>query len=443
MHVVFLVHGLFGISTHMKSMQESLEEMAREPGSDLCVCRARSVALRRSFDGLEENAKRLYVELLAQIAESNATHLSLVGYSMGGLCVRLLAGLLYQNRVFEQVRPAVFATFATPHLGARSLGSAAGFFYNLFVPYLVGPSGFDMFRKTEVIAALADPERVYYRALEQFPHLYLFANGADDHAVDFWTSFIANKDPFKGCDPASICTFASLPMFVDLKSSVFTPVGRREVITIRYCGLALVSWILMPWFYVVAFLVLTATSGYSWLKYALGPASESQDEEHHHRAGKDVFSVLQTALDASLVEEVRALDDSESENHTYGNVSSAISPGYRGFLNSCPNALPLSRNIVDEIETLNKLPWKKFVLYLPKSNAHCRIIDRANDSKTGKAVMNFFAQKVVSAVQSPTALVVHTSDSVQGVCKSSEANSVMIPTVESEARAAVIEDNRH
>lgn len=398
MHLVFLVHGLFGNPAHLQSMQDSLEAAAAARGAAVRVYRAQTVATTRSFDGLATNAERLYVELLAQIAETHATHLSLVGYSMGGLCVRYLAGMLLEDGVLDRVRPVVFATFATPHLGSQFVGNSVfGTLFNLCGPFLVGPSGFDLFRRNGVLAALADPTRAYYRALQRFEHLYLFANGVSDRTVHFWTAFIGNKNPFNDCERAAVCTYEPLPVFVDLECSRFAPA--KGATSFNELGRTVGVGIVLPIFLTVLVFFLIGMSSYAWAKHALGLARMRPDQTHRHRASERMFAALQTALETALPDGTEPTDDAESEHRVDESVRAASAPGYAGFLDSCPHKLPLARDVEGDIAALNQLPWQKFVVVLPRVNTHSQIVDRRGGTEEGKLVMDFFAQKVVRALR--------------------------------------------
>ncbi|RIB28761.1 putative serine esterase-domain-containing protein [Gigaspora rosea] len=44
---------------------------------------------------------------------------SFVGYSLGGLIARYAIGVLYNQGIFNNIKPMFFTTIATPHLGTR------------------------------------------------------------------------------------------------------------------------------------------------------------------------------------------------------------------------------------------------------------------------------------------------------------------------------------
>lgn len=397
MHLVFLVHGLFGNPSHLESMQNSIDGLAAAKGSEIKVYRAQTVATMRSFDGIETNAERLYAELLEQMALVKPTHISIVGYSMGGVCVRYLVGMLFEDGVLDKVKPVVFATFATPHLGSLFTGgSLFGFLFNSFGPYMVGPSGYDLFRKSSVLRNLADPSKSYYKGLKRFQKLYLFANGISDRTVHFWTAYIADKNPFAQSDRAAVATYDSLPVIVDMACSRFR-YAKDTPLTLKKVGSSFAFGFLITFFFVVLILFLLGTSTFAWIKHALGLASKSA-KKHRHATMERVFGGAQRVLESAAPEDDDDMALNESmERRVEESVRAAESPGYAGFIDSCPVTINLPEDIKTDMNNLNALPWQKYALMLPVINTHSQIVDRRGGRGEGKLLMDFFATKVVDA----------------------------------------------
>ena len=110
--------------------------------------------------------------------------ISLIGYSLGGLVARYVAGVLHAKRFFDKVQPLNFTTFATPHLGvaapASSFGSRA---WNYIGKMTLGASGQQLFATATfrdsgkpLLSLLAEPDGIFMRGLLLFPYRTLYAN---------------------------------------------------------------------------------------------------------------------------------------------------------------------------------------------------------------------------------------------------------------------------
>lgn len=443
MHLVFLIHGLFGNPSHLNSMLHSLEARAKRQKSDIVVHRAQSISTTRTFDGIEANAERLYLELVHLLTTTNATEISIVGYSLGGLLARMLVGMLHEDGILEKVKPKIFATFATPHLGSTfvtspslSVWSPSFVFsrlFNAFGPWLVGPTGRDLFRKNNIINDLSSPQGSSMLALRKFENLFIFANGIRDRTVHFWTAFIADRNPFnyistqsenshghKNSDinnanisskgdittktvtastsertrPMSISTFDGYPMFVDLESSRY---GKNPHLNSPILHTILFAVFVPPLFLVLIFLLI-GISSYAWSRSAFRAmfGNPIDGNSHRHAAREKLMSTLQQALETSLNAEE---DDGEELNTMMTNegdnkIQCAWSPGYKGLIESCPETLDLPQDVQDNIRSLNSLPWQKYAVVLPRMNTHSQIVDRMGETKDGKAIMDYFAYRL-------------------------------------------------
>lgn len=426
MHLIFLIHGLFGNPKHMDSMLHSLEERAKQQKLDVHVYVAQTIATTRTFDGIQHNAERLYLEILQVMTDINATEVSIIGYSMGGLCARVLVGLLYEEGILNKVSPKVFATFATPHLGSYyylpedvSFWSSKYLFsnvFNLLAPLVTGPSGFDLFRKNGNLNKLASFESNSMKGLKKFKTLLLFANGTKDRTVHFWTSFITDRNPFyyihqgkedsdvyienrsdvsdQRSSTMSIKTYVGFPMFVDLKTSLYGESHQSEV----SAPTSLKTILIRPFIFVILLLGLSSVSTLAWIKlgwrHITGHLTKSKVQKQLLR--EKFIDKLQDIVESTLNEQ-------ESDNEELVKVTStelgseiecALSPGYAGFVESCPNIMDLTDETLENIQNLNSLPWRKFAIALEEGNAHAGIIDRIEKNKNGKKIMNYLAYYV-------------------------------------------------
>lgn len=148
-------------------------------------------------------------EQVAQLSQrGKVVKLSVVGYSLGGLISRYAIGILYHQGLFKDVEPVNFTTFCTPHVGVLTPGSnMAVRIFNWLVPNLTSLSGRQMFLKdsteTPILSLMANPNSVFYRALQGFKHRALYANAINDKRTSWWTAGISIVDPFIQIDERS------------------------------------------------------------------------------------------------------------------------------------------------------------------------------------------------------------------------------------------------
>ncbi len=222
------------------------ERVARE--IKMAVKRIRSVKPASTGQGGDEDKKD--VELAqhlfpsASTSTSNGaeiTKFSIVGYSLGGLIARYVVGLLHAQSFFSSkkssssttpIRPCSFYTFATPHVGMPPAQSAFGHLASFIGGRTLSRSGRQLYnldtddwgwdgegegasegngngngegkgrRKRGLIEAMSDPSGIFHRALAQFEHVVIYANGINDVTVPFQTGAFEYDDPFllKGTD---------------------------------------------------------------------------------------------------------------------------------------------------------------------------------------------------------------------------------------------------
>ncbi|GAA5846840.1 hypothetical protein JCM9279_004461 [Rhodotorula babjevae] len=244
-HLVVLLHGLFGSPKHVAYLASALEREAAaqlehrsddEAGRKLVVLVAQSNGLSSAhlYDGIDVCAARVVEEIDAEVERierqgGRVERFSMVGYSLGGLVARYALGILDSRTpsFFDSALPSSFTTFASPAIGvpvwpdsrfsrfARAVGSnllsRAGrqlYERDVFLP----SSRFDAEveqdgagrqrgeqkhrRGDPLLKVMADPQYSFYRALAKFERFDLFANTVNDRTVPFPTGGIEAHDPF-------------------------------------------------------------------------------------------------------------------------------------------------------------------------------------------------------------------------------------------------------
>ncbi|GAA5891805.1 hypothetical protein JCM8208_002892 [Rhodotorula glutinis] len=245
-HLVTACHGLWGHPSHIAYIKESLLYHTSRPGSSsssssspapkviVLVPETNAVSFAHTYDGIDTCADRVVDEIDAEVKRihddgGRVEAFSIVGYSLGGLVARYVLGLLDSRSpsFFDDVRPAHFATFASPaigipryktfwsstfaFLGSRLLSRTGSQLherdrflpaqFNAEAPAQDGRKGISKLLPRRnaaepLLKIMADPRYSFYRALSRFEHIDVFANTVNDRTVPFPTGGIEAHDPF-------------------------------------------------------------------------------------------------------------------------------------------------------------------------------------------------------------------------------------------------------
>lgn len=201
----------------MDYLQSQIQARETEPGTELIVYTASSFEHYYTYDGIDVCGTRVANEIETQIQrlntsgnndKSRVTKLSVVGYSLGGLISRYALGLLYQRGLFETIEPVNFAAFASPHVGVLALGTGlASRLFNSIAPFLLAYTSRQLFltdrlqrdsagKGRPLLECLADPDLVFYKALQCFRVRALYSNIVNDHRTAWYTSGVDECDPY-------------------------------------------------------------------------------------------------------------------------------------------------------------------------------------------------------------------------------------------------------
>ena len=205
--LIVLSHGLWGVKSHMDFIENKLKNKYQDK---IHVLNSSVNEAKYSYDGVDICGERLAEDIestVVRLSENGkqVKKISMVGYSLGGLIVRYAIGHLGQKGFFNTIEPAVFVTFATPHMGVRSPSSNAfSFLFNFISGRLVSRSGeqlqlLDEYDKTQnkaMLEILSDPDQVYFKYLSKFKTRRSYANVANDRTVGYWTAGLELRDYF-------------------------------------------------------------------------------------------------------------------------------------------------------------------------------------------------------------------------------------------------------
>nr|WRH23613.1 glucan 1,3-beta-glucosidase [Naematelia aurantialba] len=233
-HLVVLVHGLWGSPAHLAAAKGELERAwtghvsqrrTSVTGSsdptitttlesdemELVVMIAGGMTSQLTYDGIDVCASRVAYEVDEQIDRllskgKKVTHFSVTGYSLGGLVARYLIGLLQAREpcFFDEYKPFSFSTIATPHLGIPRYNTLLSTVLCWLGARLLSRSGEQLYVADQyseedprpLLEIMADPSLVFFQALSRFEKIHIFANGVNDTTVPYPSSAIEVVDHF-------------------------------------------------------------------------------------------------------------------------------------------------------------------------------------------------------------------------------------------------------
>lgn len=205
-HLVVLVHGLWGNRSHMNEIRNYILSQQGSCKQKLVVHQTHLNEGYKTYDGIDVCGIRVAKEIEDEIAAlgDSVVKFSLIGYSLGGLICRYALGVLYQTQIFAKrdIELVNFITFCTPHVGVLAPGNnMAVKLFNTIVPLVLGNSGKQMFLKDKyngfpLLYVMSLPNSVFYKALKEFKYRSLYANIINDKRTAWWTSGISRNDPF-------------------------------------------------------------------------------------------------------------------------------------------------------------------------------------------------------------------------------------------------------
>ncbi|KAL6748118.1 putative serine esterase-domain-containing protein [Haematococcus lacustris] len=124
-HLVVLQHGLWGKADNMAYLADQLAQRAAEEGVDMHILNSAVNEERLTYEGADVCGDRLVAAMeatAAELAEGGrpVRRLSLVGYSLGGVIMRYVAGKLSRRGWFAPARcPAAAEQLPAPGPGPR------------------------------------------------------------------------------------------------------------------------------------------------------------------------------------------------------------------------------------------------------------------------------------------------------------------------------------
>ncbi|TBU40555.1 putative serine esterase-domain-containing protein [Dichomitus squalens] len=214
-HLLVLIHGMWGNPSHLAEMRRIMEEKRGQPDSErgpqgerLQILLAETNRDDGTYDGIDWGGERVAEEIFEEVKKlekdgKKVSRFSVTGYSLGGLIARYVVGILHQRGFFENVTPVNFNTLATPHIGLPRYRTFVSGVFAFLGPKLLSRTGeqfyvVDKWSKNgrPLLEVMADPNRIFYQALTRFEQVRFYANAVNDVTVPYVTAAIELEDPF-------------------------------------------------------------------------------------------------------------------------------------------------------------------------------------------------------------------------------------------------------
>ncbi|KAG8922510.1 hypothetical protein FRC02_011808 [Tulasnella sp. 418] len=218
-HLLTLVHGMWGTPSHVGRLSEVIAETyskGLEYGAELNVLIAEANKDNHTYDGVDWCAERVVEEIQERIrllefdpsSPRKVTRFSIMGYSLGGLVSRYAIGILHSQKFFERVTPVNFTTIATPHIGLVRYPTWIGSIKTMLGPIFLSRTGQHFFATDKwsdeqpkpLLEVMSEKDGIFYQGLCEFRNVTLYANIINDLTVPFVTSAIETCDPFINYD---------------------------------------------------------------------------------------------------------------------------------------------------------------------------------------------------------------------------------------------------
>ncbi|CAG8599997.1 63_t:CDS:2 [Paraglomus occultum] len=411
-HFVVWVHGLWGNPGHLKYFVEQLDE---KYGDQIHILNAKCNTSEYTYDGIDICGERLTEEIMEEykiLKDRNykVTKFSIIGYSLGGLVSRYAIGALSDDGFFKEVEPWLFTTFATPHLGIRREDDTTyNKVFNWVSSRILSKTGEQLQLVDEyeddkpLIHVLADPGKVFYKALSTFKYRKLYANTYNDRTVPFWTAAIVDVNPFDNMDKLNITTNKNWPSIIEsvqLKEEASTVDTMALAKSLpRYIIAGVAAPIVVPIWLTFALSTLTVQSARSRRRVQQIIDTRTREGKRVTRMSQaSPFSIVTSDIEEGSIEaamNIKGLFPSGSTSpvtESAGEILGKPTGDLYSMIESCNSqSLLLLQAQKDALKHLNSLKWEKHAVYIDTLNAHGAIIVRNKRFySTGKDVVRHF-----------------------------------------------------
>jgi len=197
-HLIIVCHGVMGVPSHVAELCGAVRAAL---GPRALVLAPACFSGFRSLAGTEACGDAVFAALTeaAGIHKATLRHVSLMGYSFGGILARWVCGRL-EGCGFLGLEPLNFVTVACPHLGiADDVGVAGGLGEALrfMVRHAGGATGEEMSQSDDgrcLLSWMASPTSPFFAGLSRFRRRSLYACLRGDRTVSFYTAYFPSLD---------------------------------------------------------------------------------------------------------------------------------------------------------------------------------------------------------------------------------------------------------
>ncbi len=184
-HLIILQNGLNGHHWKMSPISNYLNQHLK---GNYKIVVSDVNNLYQTWDGLAKGGLRLAEFVRIQIIKYSATHLSFIGHSLGGLYIRYCIGILKSEGIFNQIRPQLYISIASPHFGCLDLSPLKRVLAN----HLIGLTGQELLCQDadQMLTQLSQSESQFMTGLAEFQKRIVYGNLEGDDSVAFDTSCI-------------------------------------------------------------------------------------------------------------------------------------------------------------------------------------------------------------------------------------------------------------
>lgn len=424
-HLIVLVHGVWGTVHHFDYIAAQLQERGayihdpvapllplqlnnnnNDGSTQVIVYRAKCNQGYFTYDGIDVCGARLVHEIEDELAalsdqlKVNVTHISIIGYSLGGLISRYAIGLLYTSGLFDRIKPVCYTSFCSPHVGVRALGTHwSTRTFNMVGTYSMSSTSRQLFladnfhnRGRPLLELMSDGSLPFCQGLAAFQRRIMYANVINDHRCEFYTSAVEPRDlmgsterilegPFvEGYEPVVLrlsgdghtpneFIFSEIDPMTQRMPSLLSRIGQFAAAVLRVT-LGIPLWFIA--FCCNAFYQTVLSSTRQKLFYSSARAKRSSwdfGSVHFEEALEDeVESVIEQMYQSFSETTCNGEWTSGADNDSKATLLHSDGEPVHSLLNPC------QKNI---IYGLNKLDWLKYPVYIRKaSHTHAAVIVR-------------------------------------------------------------------
>lgn len=207
-HLIVVCHGLLADSSHVRQLASALR--TAHPSALVHMSTSNSLYLspNATLRGVLAGGDALAAEVRRVAAScASLTHLSLIGFSLGGVFCRAAAASLLLGEARLPLEPASYISIATPHTGVR--GHLLGVAERAMAAGALGLTGYEMLLRDRggegggpLLSWMANPASPYHAALQRFAHRVLLANTHGDDKVPYHSASLlaAPRTPVRACE---------------------------------------------------------------------------------------------------------------------------------------------------------------------------------------------------------------------------------------------------